>query len=336
MITAPTGPAHQPVERQPSRAPHRAPTVSVVIPCGGTASHLPAALESIKSQEGQFRLHDIIVVDDGVTGVADRNLLDSLRQWHGVRVIANNRTPGPAGARNAGVEASQSQWIAFLDADDVWLPGSLAARFQAMAEFPDARFISGDFQIWYPETGTREPNFFRTRPYPATFYGAAYRAGIPIRLERPILTTLSTTLCSSCGVLVDRGVFEAVGGYEESLRFKEDVHLWFKLSHLTDLILVPQAVFLYRQHTSNMTHADRAPFDYERVLLDFVRRTEARRDVLAYTRQRYPRGYARNARWYRQHRCFRAGCTEALKGLNYDPFCVAAWRQLIASLLRRA
>jgi len=308
-------------------------TVSVVVPCFNAGEFIVDAVESIKSQTGSFSITKIIIVDDHSNDSRTQEALEELRQRPLVQVLRNNRTKGPAGARNTGAFAACGNWLAFLDADDIWLPGSLAARFDALKIFPDAAFISGDFQIWDPISGTIEPNFFASRPRPSEFYGEAYRSGLPRRLVRPVHETLATALCHSCSVLVKRDLFHSVRGFEERLIYKEDHHLWFKLAHKADLVIVPQSVFLYRQHSSNMTRFKVAPFTYGRRMLDFILSTSPEQDVVSAIHSRYREGLVENARWLRGEGHFRCAVSECIGGLRKYPFHMPLWRQFIASIL---
>ncbi len=102
------------------------PRVSVVIPVFNCESSVARAIDSILAQK--FEGTEIVVVDDGSTD-ATPQALDRYRDR--VRVIRQENRGSPA-ARNVGVEASRAQYVAFLDADDVWLPGRLEKTFAAL------------------------------------------------------------------------------------------------------------------------------------------------------------------------------------------------------------
>lgn len=310
------------------------PSVSVIIPCYNAGLLLDDAIKSVLSQKGPFNLTEIIVVDDNSTDECTRGVLKRIQDIPKVSVITNSRKKGPAGARNTGAFTAAAQWLAFLDADDIWSEESLALRFQAMEVFPDARFVTGDFQIQYLDTGMVEENFFRSRPRTSQFYGPAYSSGLPIRLSKPYLTALQTVLCHSCSVLIDRSLFVSVGGFEESLLYKEDHHLWFKIAKETDFILVPHSLFFYRQHGTNMTHAETPPFEYERLMLNIVRETEDLKALLPDYRARYSQGHSANSAYFRAHGDFANAFYEALNGICYGPLRLAGWKQLLAAGLR--
>jgi len=126
---------------------------SVVIPAYNAARTLAETLDSVMRQS--LPAHEVIVVDDGsrdgTAGVA--------RGFAGVRVISQaNAGPGPA--QNAGVAAASGEFVAFLDADDLWTPGALAAQAAALARDQQADAAVGDMTEFVcpsepPETAAR-------------------------------------------------------------------------------------------------------------------------------------------------------------------------------------
>lgn len=105
-------------------------TVSVVIPARDSARFLAEALASVSAQEPPPG--EVIVVDDGSTDATAEIAAAT------PAVIVQRQPPtGVSAARNAGVERSRGDWIAFLDADDLWLPGKLACQLAAVASEPD-------------------------------------------------------------------------------------------------------------------------------------------------------------------------------------------------------
>ena len=102
--------------------------VSVVIPCYNRADRIEGAIRSAVSQDpAPF---EIIVVDDCSTDGVDLAKLAAMDRR--VRTIRHPANRGSAGARNTGIDAAQGKWIAFLDADDLWLPGKLARQMEQL------------------------------------------------------------------------------------------------------------------------------------------------------------------------------------------------------------
>ena len=119
--------------------------LSVVIPCFNAARYISSAIDSVLEQ--QWPELEIVVVDDGSTdGSAD---LVAAR-YPQVRLI-RQANAGVAEARNRGIREASGRWIAFLDADDLWLPGKLLAQSALLRADPSARMVYAAWQVWQSE-----------------------------------------------------------------------------------------------------------------------------------------------------------------------------------------
>jgi glycosyltransferase involved in cell wall biosynthesis len=109
--------------------------VSVIIPTHSRPNLLPRAVDSARSAATEV---EIIVVDDASTDQT-ASVCKSLK---GVKYIRLDRNQGVAGARNVGILTSTGNYVAFLDDDDLRLPGSLDLQAAAMEESPEAGFVA--------------------------------------------------------------------------------------------------------------------------------------------------------------------------------------------------
>ncbi|MER7444376.1 glycosyltransferase family 2 protein [Micromonospora avicenniae] len=123
-----------------------APSVSVVVPTRDRPELLRAAVRAVLEQEHPGPMEVVVVHDQSEP---DRSLEGLSRPDRRVRVIRNERTPGLAGARNAGTLAAEGELIAFCDDDDEWLPGKLGAQIAAMAAAPEADLVSCGIRVSY-------------------------------------------------------------------------------------------------------------------------------------------------------------------------------------------
>ena len=123
------------------------PSVCVIVPTRDRPAQVREAVGSVRRQDYPGPL-SLIVVDDHAELDPE---LASLRadQSRPVRVLANARTPGLAGARNTGILAADSDLVAFCDDDDRWLPGKLRAQAGALAARPGAEFASCSIIVRY-------------------------------------------------------------------------------------------------------------------------------------------------------------------------------------------
>lgn len=116
--------------------PEPEPLVSVIIPVFNGARFLGEAIESILAQT--YRNFEVVVVDDGSTD-GTREVADA---YPLIRYVSQEHR-GTAAARNCGVRSSTGEFIAFLDADDLWMPDKLSLQMQAFAAEPNLAIVSG-------------------------------------------------------------------------------------------------------------------------------------------------------------------------------------------------
>jgi glycosyltransferase involved in cell wall biosynthesis len=122
--------------------------VSVIVPAFNAERYLGEAIKSALAQ--RYDPIEIIVVDDGSTD-GTRALAEGFGPP--VRAIFQPNT-GPGAARNRGVDAACGTWLTFLDADDLWLPGTIARRLAALAEEPEETAVFGRVQQFTERDGT--------------------------------------------------------------------------------------------------------------------------------------------------------------------------------------
>lgn len=125
--------------------------VSVVIPCYNNERHLGAAIDSVLAQS--HRPLEILVVDDGSTD----NSAEIARQYGDpVRLLSQSNQGCPA-ARNTGVNASQGHYLAFLDADDLWMEQKLRLQLKVLEDSPEIDCVYSHIEQFHsPELSAAE------------------------------------------------------------------------------------------------------------------------------------------------------------------------------------
>lgn len=186
-------------------------SIAVVIPLYNKSIHIADTLNSVFCQRVQPT--EIIVVDDGSTDGSAEIVLPY--QKRGVRLI-QQKNSGVSIARNRGVEASTSMWIAFLDADDLWLPNHIECLLRAIQIYPDVGLVSTQHDII--------ENGIRLRPR------CAYGVGVVCRVDDFYLRfAVGLSLVNSSTACVRRNAVRVLGGFPEDIRIGEDIILWVKL-----------------------------------------------------------------------------------------------------------
>lgn len=311
--------------------------VSVVVPCHDAGSRIAESIQSILDQclESEQLGIEVIVVDDRSS---DPETLRQLRTWAEhpcVRVVPSRGEPGPGGARNTGIAEATGTWVAFLDADDLWLPESLQARWEVVERHPDARFISADFGYLH-EDGRRElDGFYRTRPIPREALAKAFETGDVLRLERPVAHFLRAVMVWTGVALVRRSLLVEVGGFDEKLLQAEDDLLWIRLARRTDLFFVPRVVALYRQWEGSLTTRKPSPARWNVKAYRKLLKDPEFREYRTLVRRRLSRFATRNAYYHRTRGEWWKATREAAAAVAWDPGNPRRWKALLGALAGR-
>jgi glycosyltransferase involved in cell wall biosynthesis len=216
-----------------------APLLSVVIPTWNRARLVGEAIESaLMQREGAV---EVIVVDDGSTDGTP----DALAGRFGarIRLLRMPERRGPGAARNAGVRAATGELLAFLDSDDLWLPGKLDAELRMFERFPDAEAVITDslgFIETIPEARTR---FGRNGLFSAA--GGEVRRLTDCRWP----WTDSRNGVATCSITVRRDALPRLGAplFAEDLSTCEDWEFEMRVYHRCRVIVLPEVWSHVRQ-----------------------------------------------------------------------------------------
>ncbi len=223
------------------------PTLSVIIPCFNAERYVAAAVDSALAQ-GWPGL-EVVVVDDGSTDSSAERVREVARMHPNVRLL-KQANQGVAAARNHGLRHAGADWIAFLDADDLWLPGKLQAQWELLRSRPDARLSYTAWQVWQS-----------AEPVPGEAYLAELQAqaGLTERWAGPSGWIYADLLLSSevwtSTVLMHRSLLDEAGMFDPALRIGEDWDLWLRASRVTPILRAPRPYALYRSHPSSITRS---------------------------------------------------------------------------------
>jgi hypothetical protein len=194
--------------------------VAVVIPCYNVERYLERALESVLAQT--YRDLCFYAIDDGS---AD-STAQILRKYSDRGVCTYQAHSGPAAARNRGIRMSRNPFVAFLDADDEWLPNKLELQIARLKEDPAIGLICSDCVS--SEGGRVGRSYVRTANLPQG--GRLFE-----QLVRDCFVTTPT-------VVVRRECLEDVGLFDESLLVSEDFNLWLRIAAKWKIAVIPEVL----------------------------------------------------------------------------------------------
>lgn len=219
------------------------PTVSVVIPSYNYGRYVTEAIDCALAQT--HRPLEVIVVDDGSTDDTRARLapyLDRIRYVH-----QENR--GLSAARNTGIRQARGEWIALLDADDLWHPRKTEIQLAAVGNDVTIGLVGSPDQV-------------RAIPVVLPESPRVRRMNVRDCLARPPVAPST--------VLVRRRCFDTVGFFDESLTSVEDRDMWLRLAVEYGVLQVVSPCWQYRLHPEQMNRNSQRMLDnYEQVLKRF-------------------------------------------------------------------
>ncbi len=208
------------------------PAASVVIPAYNAAWCVGKAIDSVLAQD--FTDREVIVVDDGST---DDTAAVLATYGEAIRVV-RKANGGMSSARNAGIAAARGEFVAFLDADDWWLPGKLGKQVALMRQRPDVGFSSTAARVEDPQ-------------------GRLLNLWTCDRADHPILLALFASNAGIAGgssaLMARRRLLERVGPYDESLGGVEDGDLWMRLAAVSDYACLPEPLVVVLRRSGSVS-----------------------------------------------------------------------------------
>ncbi len=226
-------------------------SISVVIPAYNCSFYLLDAVESICNQT--VRPQEIIIVDDGSSDETSK-VANTCAERHPslIRYLYQNNQ-GPSSARNTGIRNARGEFIAFLDADDLWLPSKLELQLKHLQAQPLCGIVGCGYFLVDPNLGIIEE-----------------RQGLRVIDHRSLMRQLAIKNVisgSASGVLVRKVCFDQVGFFDESLRTSEDWDMWFRIGNLWQIDILSEPLAKIRICAGSNS----APENINRLRLDSIR-----------------------------------------------------------------
>ena len=189
--------------------------ISVVIPLYNKEKQIACTLQSVFEQT--FQNFEIVIVDDGSTD----NSVEEVEKFDDFRIrLIHQTNAGVSAARNRGIEEASGELIAFLDADDVWMPEYLATQYGLYQKYPECSVYACNYEFRDSE-GKVTPTIIRKLPFEG---------------EDGILSNyFEVASCShppicSISIMVKKMAIQAIGGFPLGIKSGEDLLTWARLA----------------------------------------------------------------------------------------------------------
>jgi glycosyltransferase involved in cell wall biosynthesis len=205
--------------------------------------------ESIESVFAQTYDHwELLLVDDGSTDASTQIALHYAKKYP-ERVFylthVGHQNRGMSASRNLGIQHAKGEYIAFLDADDVWLQPKLAQQIALIQAHPEAVMLYGRTLLWYSWTGNPED---RQRDH---MRALGVKSDTLVKPPTLFLRLLGRNVQTptTCNALIRREVFAAIGGFQDAFRGMYEDQVFFTKVYLKMPVFVADACWArYRQH----------------------------------------------------------------------------------------
>jgi len=209
------------------------PFFSVVIPLYNKGNYITTCLDSVLNQD--FSNFEIIIVDDGSTD----DSINEIKKFDDERIIIEQQeNKGAAAARNKGVEIAKAKWIAFLDADDLWLENHLAELFLAIQEFPKESVFTSRLGIirQHKQIDLAQYNF-------------------KLKSETQLLSyfenSIKSDLLNTSGIVIEKAFFKKMNGFDEQIYSGQDTDLFIRIGLKKKIVFSSKNTFLYCEYSEN-------------------------------------------------------------------------------------
>ncbi|MDQ3007077.1 MAG: glycosyltransferase family 2 protein [Chloroflexota bacterium] len=223
--------------------------VSVIVIFLNASDFLQEAIESVLAQT--YEHWELLLVDDGSSD-GSTEIAMSFASENSAQIKYfehdDHQNLGMSAARNLGIRNAKGDYIAFLDADDYWLPNKLDVQTSVLDSQPDAGMLFGSTKYWFSWTGSPEDS--------QRDYVPSLRVRTHTLFHLPLLFLLfiqgKAEVPCTCSILVRRAVAEKIGGFEESFRgMYEDQAFYAKICLYTPVLATDDCLALYRQHSKS-------------------------------------------------------------------------------------
>lgn len=223
---------------------------SIVIPLYNKSNYIEKTLRSVLNQT--YTNYEIIIINDGSNDGSESKVLE----FKDSRIqLYNQKNQGAAMARNLGIEKAKHEYIAFLDADDLWMENHLETLSTLIQDFPNVGIYASRYQLIFKERKISIPKF---NGISQDFYGI-----VPDYFN----ASLNYAVATSSSIAVPKYVFEKIGNFKSKISSGQDVDMWIRIASKYPVAISAKITASYLYYIENSL--SKTPI-LEKKLNDFV------------------------------------------------------------------
>ncbi len=215
--------------------------IDIIIPVYNGEDFIEEALSSVIKQT--YKPENVFVINDGSTDKT-KEIVEKYAHTSPISItLIQKENGGLSSARNRGIKESTAEYIAFLDADDVWESTKLEEQMHVFenTEYPTLGLVYCGYDIINTH-GIHDTDEYVV-PLDTTYRGMVFEK----------VLSANKILSSGSGVLIKKEVFDTVGLFDETLRFGEDWDMWIRIAEKYAIDYTPQKLVHIRRHEESMT-----------------------------------------------------------------------------------
>jgi glycosyltransferase involved in cell wall biosynthesis len=220
--------------------------VSVIIPAYNAEAFIAATLDSVLGQT--LKADEILLVNDGST---DRTA-EIVKQYAPTVTLINQANSGVSAARNKALESATGDYIAFIDADDLWTPTKLEKQIDFLEDHKDVSYLFSD-ELYF--TGNQEviiPSYLSKTQFSKEIKPHSFI------IEAPIYWLLMESFVATSSVVCRKKSIDKAGLFDTALAICEDRDMWIRLAFEGPVGLIPEVLVHKRQdHGGNISDISR-------------------------------------------------------------------------------
>src|SRR4030066_1147661 len=225
------------------------PLVSIILPTYNCASFLPHSIGTILSQT--YNSYEIIVIDDGSTDNTKEVLYPFIQRIKYIRLEQNKGLPT---ARNIGILSAQGKYIAFIDADDLWLPEKLQTDIEYFETHPEVSMVYSK-HINIDEKGCVVNGSVKKQLPSGNIF-------IQLFSEQNFIITSS--------VVVRKEIFETTGLFDEQLFNCQDWDMWLRIAFHFKVAGINKPLVKYRHNPHSLSKNRNNVLKYQKIIIDKI------------------------------------------------------------------
>lgn len=227
---------------------NKSPFFSVVIPLYNKQEYIAKTIESVLNQS--FKDFEIIIVDDGST---DKGVEIVENFQKDCITIFKQKNSGVSIARNRGIEVAKANFIALLDADDLWYSNHLLELKKQILKFPEAGLYCNNYEVFYTKNLSRPASLNFSFETDCLIVEDFFKASI----TNPVAWT------SAVGFSKDK--FNTIGGFDPKLKTTQDLDLWIRMALKYPVSFNPTITMSYKLYVDDSLSKN----EYNKIRYDF-------------------------------------------------------------------